>query len=431
MILNLLATKWRCSMKKYMITFFTFVLFNAISAQNLFINEFMASNDYIDVDGTGNYPDWIEIYNAGTEAVDIGGMYVTDDLAELTMWQIPTTASDSTTIPAGGFLVLIADKNPDAGILHVKLKLGGSGEQIGLTLSDTVTIIDSLSYGEQTTDISEGRTSDGGDTWGNFMVSTPGYSNTTGTVVPLLIINEFMASNDNIDVDGTGTFPDWIEIYNPGTETVDIGGMYITDDLTELTMWQIPTTVPDSTTIPAGGFLVLIADKNPDAGILHVKLKLGGGGEQIGLTLSDTTTIVDSLTFGEQTTDISQGRLSDGTNNWVNFSISTPGTSNDDGTLVGIKKDDVIIKKDFRLSQNYPNPFNPSTVINFSIPENGLVTLKVFNVLGQEVMELVNNVKSAGSYEVSFDASNLSTGMYVYKIQAGNYTATKKMMLIK
>jgi len=85
----------------------------------------------------------------------------------------------------------------------------------------------------------------------------------------------------------------------------------------------------------------------------------------------------------------------------------------------------------YELGQNYPNPFNPSTMINFSIPESGLVTLKVFNVLGQEIAELVNDVKSAGNYEVSFDASNLTTGMYVYKIQSGNYSATKKMMLVK
>ena len=85
----------------------------------------------------------------------------------------------------------------------------------------------------------------------------------------------------------------------------------------------------------------------------------------------------------------------------------------------------------YELGQNYPNPFNPSTMINFSIPESGLVTLKVFNVLGQEIAELVNDVKSAGNYEVSFDASQLTTGMYIYKIQSGNYSATKKMLLVK
>jgi hypothetical protein len=85
----------------------------------------------------------------------------------------------------------------------------------------------------------------------------------------------------------------------------------------------------------------------------------------------------------------------------------------------------------YELGQNYPNPFNPSTVIKFSIPNSGLVTLKVFNILGQEVVTLVNEIKPIGIYEVSFDASNLTTGLYIYRIESGDFTATKKMMLIK
>jgi len=93
-------------------------------------------------------------------------------------------------------------------------------------------------------------------------------------------------------------------------------------------MWQIPDTKPDSTTIPAGGFLLLLADKLPDAGVLHVNLKLGSGGEQIGLTAPNGTSIIDSLTYLDQTTDISEGRQPDGSDNWVNFTTPTPGTSN-------------------------------------------------------------------------------------------------------
>jgi glucuronoarabinoxylan endo-1,4-beta-xylanase len=85
----------------------------------------------------------------------------------------------------------------------------------------------------------------------------------------------------------------------------------------------------------------------------------------------------------------------------------------------------------YELNQNYPNPFNPSTVIKFSIPESGFVSLKVFNILGQEVANLLNESKEAGVYEVSFDASSLTTGMYIYRIQSGNFTATRKMVLIK
>lgn len=85
----------------------------------------------------------------------------------------------------------------------------------------------------------------------------------------------------------------------------------------------------------------------------------------------------------------------------------------------------------FELQQNYPNPFNPSTEINFTIPKAGNVTLKVYNVLGQEVATIVNGFKEAQTYNVKFDASNLSTGIYFYTLRSGDQSITKKMLLLK
>lgn len=85
----------------------------------------------------------------------------------------------------------------------------------------------------------------------------------------------------------------------------------------------------------------------------------------------------------------------------------------------------------YSLSQNYPNPFNPTTNIKFSIPENGFVSLKVFNTLGQEVATLINEVKSSGTYQVDFNASNLASGMYVYTLTSGSVNISKKMILMK
>lgn len=86
---------------------------------------------------------------------------------------------------------------------------------------------------------------------------------------------------------------------------------------------------------------------------------------------------------------------------------------------------------DFSLSQNYPNPFNPSTKIEFSIPKQSNVSLKVYDVLGREVSQLINSELQAGLHSVNFDASGLSTGIYFYKIEAGNFTEVKKMSLLK
>ncbi len=85
----------------------------------------------------------------------------------------------------------------------------------------------------------------------------------------------------------------------------------------------------------------------------------------------------------------------------------------------------------YSLSQNYPNPFNPSTKINFAIPKQGLVTLKIYDILGREVRTLVNEVKSAGSYTIDFNASEFSSGVYFYKLESNSFTDIKKMMLIK
>ncbi len=97
---------------------------------------------------------------------------------------------------------------------------------------------------------------------------------------------------------------------------------------------------------------------------------------------------------------------------------------------------DVETKKDgvpsrYELTQNFPNPFNPTTTISFSVPERTNVTLKIYDMLGREVRTLINGTREAGNYDVSFEASDLSTGLYVYSLTAGNFTATKKMMLLK
>ncbi|NWF88616.1 MAG: T9SS type A sorting domain-containing protein, partial [Ignavibacteriaceae bacterium] len=85
----------------------------------------------------------------------------------------------------------------------------------------------------------------------------------------------------------------------------------------------------------------------------------------------------------------------------------------------------------FELLQNYPNPFNPSTRIQYSIAEPGLVSVKVFDVLGRQIADLVNSQQSAGTYTVDFNAQNLSAGVYLYKIESGSFQATKKMILLK
>jgi hypothetical protein len=99
--------------------------------------------------------------------------------------------------------------------------------------------------------------------------------------------------------------------------------------------------------------------------------------------------------------------------------------------ITGVEDQINEIPSQFILEQNYPNPFNPSTIISFSIPASEFVTLKVYDILGREIATLVNEEKPAGSYEVNFDASALSSGIYFYTLKAGKFTETKKLILMK
>ncbi|MCB9248914.1 MAG: ammonia-forming cytochrome c nitrite reductase subunit c552 [Ignavibacteriales bacterium] len=101
------------------------------------------------------------------------------------------------------------------------------------------------------------------------------------------------------------------------------------------------------------------------------------------------------------------------------------------GGVTGINYTDNQLPQEYKLSQNYPNPFNPTTVINFSLPEAGKVTVKVFDALGREISTLVDEQMNAGNYSTNWNASNYAAGIYFYSIQANNFVSTKKMVLLK
>ncbi len=411
----------------------------------LFINEFMADNDTTieDPDEPGAYEDWIEIFNAGSSAVDLGGLYLTDDLTDPTQWQVPLGVS----IPAGDHLLFWADGDEDQGDTHTNFKLGASGEAIGFFDADGVSLIDSVVFGAQFLDVSYGRSPDGEDDWGFMATATPGATNgafneppviagteqspawptdsdvvwvtatvtddnsvaevvvtydagsgaavlsmfddgahgdggagdgvygvqlpvqATGTIVtyylratddlgstsndpsgapavthrylvgytpPALFINEFMADNDTVieDPDEPGAYEDWIEIYNAGATSVDLGGMYLTDDAGDPTQWQIPSGV----TIGSGVYLIFWADDDEEQGDTHTNFKLSADGEFIGLYESDGNgnVALDGLTFGAQETDVSYGRCPDGGSTWSIITPASPGDSNTCAAVVFI-----------------------------------------------------------------------------------------------
>lgn len=147
-----------------------------------------------------------------------------------------------------------------------------------------------------------------------------------------LVINEFMASNTFVIADNYGQLDDWVEIYNPGAEPVDMAGMYITDNLNNPNKWQIEGGSPFFTTVPAGGYLIIWCDGDSSLqGANHTNFKLQRAGEQIGIYSSDLM-VIDTLTYTEQEKDNSYGRYLDGEEDWFFFAEPSPEYSNNGST---------------------------------------------------------------------------------------------------
>lgn len=146
---------------------------NLKAQQTIFINEIMASNDTTIADNGGNYNDWFEIYNSDSNPFDLTNYYVTDDISEPTKFQL-----SNLSVPANGYLILWpSGSNTDS--IHLPFKLSASGEGVFIFAPDGTTLIDSVTFGQQKTDISYGRTTDGAATFGYFRQATPDASNNT------------------------------------------------------------------------------------------------------------------------------------------------------------------------------------------------------------------------------------------------------------
>ena len=209
-------------------------------------------------------------------------------------------------------------------------------------------------------------------------------------------INEFMASNSTTIADEFGEYDDWIELYNYSTDTVNIAGFYITDTLGYKTKHQIPTGY-QITKIAPHGYLILWADNDSlQTGANHLPFKLSASGEQIGLFAPDGTTAIDTISFGQQVTDISYGRYPNGNNSWIYFNFPTPGASNSILSVENIETENTFTF--------FPNPPTDNT-ISFNKP----IDFSLYNSTGTFIGQYKNTSKliteglSQGVYFIVLD----------------------------
>lgn len=240
-----------------------------------------------------------------------------------------------------------------------------------------------------------------------------------------LRINEFLASNDASFPGPQGDYPDWIEVYNAGSTAVDMGGYWICDDLNEPDkLYQIPTTSPSTTTVQPGGFILFIANGDPTGGVLNLNFKLSGSGEHIGIWLPDKTTVVDTMSYDAQTTDVSMGLSPNGGTLWYFFTNPTPGASNPDYTGVSEKTNSQELSC-------MPNPCKDQTTINFTLPTTSNIQLSVFDLMGKQVALVANTDFASGTHSISLNTEQLKSGLYFYRLKTPVGTITRKLQVTK
>ena len=256
---------------------------------------------------------------------------------------------------------------------------------------------------------------------------TPGKANNS-VLISGIYINEFLASNNAVNADEYNDYDDWIEIYNSTDKPVNIGGLYITDNLEDPFKYQIPSYNSEKTTIPAGEFILLWADGEVNQGILHLNFKLDQAGEEIGLVqiIDGEAVFIDSLSYGDQAMDISFGRYTDGSDNWHAMSEPTPLESN---IWTYIQEKDQY-HNDFMLYQNYPNPFHSRTVIAYHLPVPGDVELNIYDLSGRKVVTVVKGTQLAGIHKVEWNAGGLQQGIYFGELKYKQGRQVIKMILI-
>jgi hypothetical protein len=209
-----------------------FLAVSALPAENsdnmtLVINELMANNTGSARDQDGDDDDWIEIYNSGDSAVNIGRMYLTDNQSAGSRWRVPDNNPVVTTIATKGYLLIWADGETDEGTLHANFKLGSDGEKIGLFAADGKTLIDEVTFGSQAEDRSYGRLPDGSDNWQSLAAPTPGKSNSSAPIS--VLITEIMYHPYHPDPGVEDINQEYIELFNRGSEPVSLTGWRISN----------------------------------------------------------------------------------------------------------------------------------------------------------------------------------------------------------
>ncbi len=237
---------------------------------------------------------------------------------------------------------------------------------------------------------------------------------------PPLVINEVMPRNDGFFADPTGAFRDWIELYNPGDQSILINGLYLTDDYTQPTKHKIGARDPIPIQIESGEYKVLWTDEKVELGADHLDFRLASTGEQVGIgaEINGEFVWLDTLMFPALESNTSYGREEDAGAEKVIFTkYPTPGASN----RPDLDTTDIPTNIPFVLYQNAPNPFRTTTEIRFDVADKQHLVMDIFDMQGNLVKQFFDTEYEKGSYSVFWDGKNyegklMPPGLYIYRL---------------
>ena len=285
------------------------------------INEILARNATTTGFGS-DFPDIIELHNAGTATANLAGWGLSDTASDPFRYAFPA----GTTLAPGAYLVVYASSSPAVPAPKTGFGLSEDGEILKLTRSPASGggVADTISFGHQLPDYSIGRRSGDGE-WDVCVPSFGGANIVAAQGDPFAIrINEWLASEAALSP------TDFIELYNPGSLPVNIGGGYLTDNPVE---WPDRNSIRPLTLIGAGGFALFKADGDDADGADHLSFQLSSTQGEIGLFTADLS-LIDRVVYGPQTTDLSQGRTPNGSDAIAFFTQPSPGGPNPGSTAV-------------------------------------------------------------------------------------------------
>ncbi len=226
-----------------------------------------------------------------------------------------------------------------------------------------------------------------------------------------IVINEFNATRSRVQ-DEFGETEDWIELFNAGTDEIDLNGLYLTDNFSNKTKFKITESVPGEMKLASGGYKVFFADEQAEQGSFHLNFKLSGDGEQIGLYYEEDQSILmyDTTHFGFQKEDYSFVRIPNGTGPFKATIAMTPGAEN-------------IFKEVTPLTVGvYPNPTDSHITI---VSEDQISAIAIYDLIGKQIAKF-----DIQSLETVFDVDmeNFNTGLYIIKVTSGSRTASSKVV---